>query len=171
MFQVSSLESLDFISDLFTKVIMGNNWEDPYNFALAATGAGSAVFFGIVVIFGNLFVQKLFLAVMESCYAEEYRIAHDAREVRRIKRKEREKKINGSSILPYEVSLNSFVFQRVKLITSLYLGSQQSLQRTGLPLSLSMDRRLSFQWREIFLDDQRISAMDAISSQKQFALG
>jgi hypothetical protein len=41
------------------------------------------MFFGIVVIFGNLFVQKLFLAVMESCYAEEYRVAHDMRSMLR----------------------------------------------------------------------------------------
>jgi hypothetical protein len=77
------------------QVIMGNNWEDPYNFALAATGAGSAVFFGIVVIFGNLFVQKLFLAVMESCYSEEYRVAHDARAIRLQKIKERKEKKAG----------------------------------------------------------------------------
>jgi hypothetical protein len=62
---------------LTMKVIMGNNWEDPMYFTLASVGFGSSVFYITVVIFGTLFVQKLFLAVMASCYAEEHRIILD----------------------------------------------------------------------------------------------
>ena len=75
---------------------MGDNWENPYNGSLSATGAASAVYYGIVVIFGSLFVQKLFLAVMASCYAEEYRIAHDMRSARLLKMKQKkEAKLAG----------------------------------------------------------------------------
>ena len=81
----------------------GNNWEDPFSFALASVGSVSSVFFGIVVIFGSLFVQKLVLAVMAQCYADEAKIAEDI--LRRAKRASKKRQIKfheSKSAMPGE---------------------------------------------------------------------
>ena len=63
-------------------MISGDNWEDPFGYALATTGMVSSIYFCLLTMFGSFFVQKLVLAVMADSYAEEVNIAADARKRR-----------------------------------------------------------------------------------------
>ena len=68
-------------------MLTGNSWEDPYDFALETLGMGSSVFFILLTLFGAFFVQKLVLAVIADSYADESRIALDAKRRRAHLRK------------------------------------------------------------------------------------
>ena len=71
------------------QIITIDNWEDPLGFTLSSMGESTSVFYIIIVLFGQLFVQKLVLAVMADSFTAENKKANDAKNRRKSARKQR----------------------------------------------------------------------------------